>query len=98
MAVAPFRWCQVRPTDATRDEILPVVSHHLQKCVIGLDDATFKIGDEDADNVSLDQAPDSRLTFLKFAVQPSVLERCRRLRGEKLQNCDAGGRKNTRSK
>ena len=40
--IAPFRRRQVRPTHATGKEILPVVSHHAKKGVIGLDDPTFE--------------------------------------------------------
>src|ERR1700739_775748 len=102
MSVTPFRWRQVRPVDATRDEIVTVVSHHLQECVIGLDNATFEIENEDADNVGLDQAPDLRFTFLEIAVgvgkrqralllgfeQAHVFDRDRRLVGEGLEKRD----------
>ena len=42
VAVAPFRRRQIRPAHATGDEILAIVSHHVEKRVVGLNDATFQ--------------------------------------------------------
>ena len=43
------------------DEILTVVLKHLQKRLVGLDDLTLEVRDEDPQNAGVDQAPD--LTF-----------------------------------
>src|SRR4029453_11787655 len=56
IAVTPFGWRQLRPTYATRDEILTVVADHAEKCVVRLDDPAFEIPDEDADDVGSNQA------------------------------------------
>jgi hypothetical protein len=40
---------------ATRGEILPVVSHHAEKLVIGLKNAPLDFPDDDADDVGVDQ-------------------------------------------
>jgi hypothetical protein len=73
-ALAPFGRRQVGPAHPAGDEILPVVSHHLEVGLIGLDDVTLAGEDEDPDDIGVDQAPDPRFPFLKFAVQPAVLE------------------------
>src|SRR6516225_10338001 len=66
VAVPPFRRRQVRPAHATRDEILTVVSHNVEKRVIGLNDPTFETIDKYADDVGVDQATLSRLPSSKF--------------------------------
>src|SRR5450631_4934612 len=43
VAVAPLRRGQVRPAYAPQCEILPVVSHHPEECVVGFDDFTLSI-------------------------------------------------------
>ena len=48
--------------------ILTIVSHDLEKRVIGLDDATIKVPDEDAYDVCVDQVPDLRFAFCEVAV------------------------------
>src|SRR5262249_14398506 len=75
--VPPFRRREVRPAYATRDHILTLISQHVEKLVIGLDDPTFEIPDEDPDDVSVDQAPDLRFAFLELAVQTAVVDRHR---------------------
>ena len=79
------------------DEILAVVSHHAQKRVIGLNDPTFEIPDENPDDVGVDQAPDLRFAFCEIAVKPRILQRDRRLRRKQLQYRRPGGREDVRS-
>ena len=72
----------VCPVQATRGEILPVVSHHAEKLVIGLKNATFDFPDDDPDDVGVDQAPDLLVARLEIAVELDVLRRsllCRRI-------------------
>ena len=90
VAVAPFRRRQICPAYATGDEILAVVSHHTEKRVIGLENLTFEIPNEDPDDVGVDQAPDLRFAFCEIAVQAGILQRDRGLRGEQLQHRAAG--------
>ena len=97
MEIAPFRRRQVRPADATRDEIFTVVSHHLEERVIGLDDPIFAIEDEDADDVGVDQTPDLRFPLFEIAVQPGILQRDGRLRGEQREHRDPAGREDPSS-
>ena len=92
VAVEPFRRRQIRPAYTTRDKILAVVAHHLEKGVIGLDDPAFECKDEDPDDVGVDQAADLRLALLKIAIQTGIFQRDRRLRGEQLQHRDPGRR------
>jgi hypothetical protein len=49
-----FRRRKVSPADAARDEILTIVSHHVEKGVIGIGDPTVKIPDDDPDDVGVD--------------------------------------------
>jgi len=42
---------------------------HAEKCVIGLDDPAFEIPDANADDVSVDKAPNFRLTAFDLSVQ-----------------------------
>ena len=74
------------------DEILAVVSHHLQERIIGLEDLALAHRNADPDDVGVDQAPDLRLAFREIAVQTGILQRDRRLRGEQLQHGDPGRR------
>ena len=64
------------PVDAARREILAVVSHHSEKRVIGFENRTIEIPEEDADNVGFDEAPDLRFAFRKVAVQAGILLGC----------------------
>ena len=92
VAIAPFRRRQIRPAQAAGGDILAVVSHQAEKGVIGLENRTLEIADEDADDVGVDQAPDLRFALGKVAVQAGILQCARRLRGEQLQNRDTGRR------
>ena len=58
---------------ATRDEILPVVSHHAEKFVIGLENAPLDFPDNDPDDVGVDQAPDLLIARLDIALELDVL-------------------------
>ncbi|MGA7263176.1 MAG: hypothetical protein WCA23_11740 [Stellaceae bacterium] len=60
---------------ATRGEILSVVSHHAEKRVIRVKNATFEIPDDDPDDVGVDQAPDLLFALFKIALQVDVLLR-----------------------
>lgn len=57
---------------ATRGEILSVVSHDAEKRVIRLKNATFEIPDDDPDDVGVDQASDLRLALFEIAVELDV--------------------------
>ena len=97
VAVAPFRRRQRCPVQATGGEILPVVSHHAEKLVIGLKNAPLDFPDDDADDVGVDQAPDLLVARQEIAVERDVLrdrftppdrfEPCERQRHH-CQDCD----------
>jgi len=77
-ACAPFRRRQVGQSQVARGDILSVVSHHLEECVVGLDDFTLPTRDENPNDVSVDQTLDFRLALRHVTVQPGVLQRdCR---------------------
>ena len=67
-----------------------------EKRVIGLENLTVEIPDEDPDDVGVDQASDLRFAFGEIAVQAGILERDRGLRGKQLQHRDAGRREDAR--
>ncbi len=92
VAVEPFRRCEVGPAQAARDEIVTVVSHDAEKRVIGLQNPTSKLPDDDPDDVGVDQASDLRFAFAEIAVQARIFQRDCRLRGEQLQYRDPGWR------
>src|SRR6266851_6881763 len=69
-----------------------VVSHHTEKRVVGLENPTFEVPEEDPDDVGVDQTPDLGFASLEIAVQTSVLQCDRRLRGEQLQHRDSSRR------
>ena len=69
----PFRRRQIRPADGCRDEILAVVSHHTKKRVIGLENPTLEIPNEDPDDVGIHQASDPSFAFGEIPVQARVL-------------------------
>jgi hypothetical protein len=54
IAVEPFGRCEVDPTQATGGEILTVVSHHVEKRIVGLDDLTLETPGEASDYIDLD--------------------------------------------
>src|SRR6478609_6086280 len=92
VAVAPFRRCKVSPAQTARDEILTVVSHDAEKCVIALQNPTSTLPDDDPDDVGVDQASYLRFAFAEIAVQTRIFQRDCRLRGEQLQYRDPGWR------
>ena len=92
VALAPVPGGQILPVDAARREVLTVVSDDPEKRIIGLENRTIEVPDEDADNVGFHEAPDLRLAFRQVAVEMGVLQRDRRLRGEERQHRDPGWR------
>ena len=54
----PFRGRHPLPVDAVGSEILMVVSQHVEKRIVGLDNLVFDSRDEDADNIRVEQTPD----------------------------------------
>ena len=77
VALAPFGRRQIRPAQSTRDEILTVVLQHLQKRLVGLDDLTLDVREEDSQNAGVDQAPDlifGGLAFGDVGHSPDKLE------------------------
>ena len=67
-----------------------VISQHTQKRVIGFENPTFEVRDDDPDDVGVDQALNLRFALCKIAVQAGIFERDRGLRGEQRQRRDAG--------
>ena len=96
VAITPFRRSQVSPVQATRDEIVTVVSHHGEKRVVRLENPPVDFPDEDPDDVGIDEAPDPRFAFGEIAIQARILERDRGLRGEQLQHRGARRREDAR--
>src|SRR6267378_3504634 len=96
VSVVPFGGCQRRPAEATRNEIVAAVSHHMEKGFVGVENATFKIPHDDPDDVRVDQTADPGLPFLEIVVQTGVLQRDRRLRRQQFQYRDPGGREHVR--
>src|SRR6202162_1730414 len=70
IGVTPFGRRQLRPTYATRNEILMVVADHAEKCVVGLDDPAVELPDKDANDVGVDQPSDSQRTRPQPLAQP----------------------------
>ena len=54
IAVQPFRRCEIDPTQAAGGKILTIVSHHVEKRIVGLNDLTFEIPGEASDYIDLD--------------------------------------------
>jgi len=54
VAVEPFRWCEIESIQAAGGKILTVVSHHVEKRIVGLDDLSFEIPGEASDYIDLD--------------------------------------------
>ena len=61
VAVVPFRRRQVRPVDAAGDNILTIISHDVEECVISLKNSTIEVPDENSDDVGVDQPPNPEL-------------------------------------
>src|SRR5258706_6499435 len=64
------------------------VAQHLEKGIISFDDPPPRIPDKDADDVRVDQAPDSCLPLLEIVVKARVFDRDHRLVGEGLEKRD----------
>ena len=92
LAVEPFAGCQVGPSQATRDEIRALVADDAKKRVIGLENLTTLVPEDDPDDVGVDQSADLRFPFPDFAVQVAVFKRNRRLGSDQLQDADPVGR------
>src|SRR4029077_7794695 len=84
-----FGRSQIRPTQATRDEIFTAVLQHAQKRFIGPDYGAFEVPDEDPQNVGVDQASDLSFAIFEIAIEPRILERDSCLRRKHLQHRDA---------
>src|SRR5262249_46838832 len=96
-ALAPFWRGQSGPAQAARNQVLTVISDDTEKRVIGLKNSTFEVGNEDANDVGVDQKPNLSFAIFEVAIKPRILERDRRLRRQHLQHRDALGRENARS-
>ena len=68
--VAPFRRREDGPAHAACGEILTIVPDDVEKCVVGLENSTFHVPDENSHDVSVDQAPDFRFASFDLSVQP----------------------------
>src|SRR5262249_9095886 len=66
------------------------------KRVIGLNNPTFKIGDEYPHDVGVDQTPNLPFAIFEVTIKPRVLEGDRRLRRKHLQHHDARRGENAR--
>ena len=56
-SAVPFRGRHPLPVDAVGSEILMVVSQHVEKRIVGLDNLVVDSRDEDADNIRVEQTP-----------------------------------------
>src|SRR5215831_12865395 len=97
VVLAPFRRRQSGPAHIARNQVFTVIPYDTEKRVIGLKNSTFEIGNEDANNVGVDQTPNLPFAICQIEKEPRILERNRGLRGEHLQHRDALGRENARS-
>ncbi len=89
-AAAPFRWRQIRPAQAGRDEILAIITNHAEKRVIGFQNAALELPYENADDIGIDQAADLRFPGREVAIQAGVLQGDRRLRRDQPQHRRSG--------
>src|SRR5262245_9312426 len=96
-ALAPFWRGQSGPAQAARNQVLTVIPDDTEKRVIGLENSTFEIGNEDPNDVGVDQTPNLSFAIFEVAIKPRILERDRGLRRQHLQHRDALGRENARS-
>src|SRR5215472_10632294 len=97
-ALAPFRGGQSGPMQAARNQVLTVISDDTEKRVIGLKNVTFEVGNEDANDVGVDQTSNPSFPIFEVAIKPRILERDCRLRRKQLQHRDTLGRENARRK
>src|SRR5262245_29016438 len=95
-ALAPFWRGQSGPAQAARNQVLTVIPDDTEKRVIGLKNSTFEIGNEDPNDVGVDQTPNLSFAIFEVAIKPRILERDRGLRRQHLQHRDALGRENAR--
>src|SRR5215470_8146554 len=95
-ALALFWRGQHAPAQAARNQVLTVIPDDTEKRVIGLKNSTFEIGNEDPNDVGVDQAPDLSFAICQIEIKPRILQRNRGLRSKHLQHRDAPGRENAR--
>src|SRR5207247_4587818 len=76
------------------DETLTAEAHDVEKRITGLQNPTFKVPDDDPNDVGVDEASDLRFAFSDIAVQSRIFQRDRSLRGEQLQHRDSRRCKN----
>ena len=92
-ALLPFGRGQVGPSHTARDQILTTVSDDAKKGLVGIDDPTVGMPDDDADDVGVDQPPNPCLALLEVAIEAAVLQRDRSFGGEELEDTNPGGGK-----
>src|ERR1700733_168252 len=64
---------QILPVHAARREVLTVVSDNPEKRVVGLENPTIEVPEEDADYVGFHKAPNLRFALCEIAVQTGIL-------------------------
>src|SRR5215471_20393281 len=96
-ALAPFWRGQSGPAQAARNQVLTVICYDTEKRVIGLENSTFDLGNEDSDDVGVDQTSNLSFPIFEVAIKPRILERDCRLRRKHLQHRDSFGRENARN-
>src|SRR5215813_5590968 len=97
-ALAPFWRGQSGPAQAARNQVLTVIPDDTEKRVISLENSTFEIGNEDPNDVGVDQTPNLSFAICQIEIEPRILKRNRGLRSKHLQHRDAFGRENARRK
>src|SRR5262249_43647899 len=75
---------------ATRAEVFAFISDDLKKRVVGVENPAIDVPGEDRNGVGVDHTAELPFSFPELAIQATVLERNRRLRGEHLQSCRPG--------
>src|SRR6516162_6263133 len=68
-----------------RNKIVSLEAQHVEKRIVGFDDATFEVPDDDPDDIGVDEAPNLRLLLLKIAIQSGIIEGDCRLRCQQFQ-------------
>src|ERR1700745_74216 len=92
----PFVRRQLSPVQTAGEEILALVADHAKKGIVGLNNSTLEVCDNDADDVGVDESSDTPRAFGEIAAQASILDRHRCLRREEFQQGDARGGENMR--
>src|SRR5262245_11356424 len=87
-ALAPFWRGQSGPAQAARNQVLTVIPDDTEKRIIGLKNSTFEIGNEDPNDVGVDQTPNLSFAIFEVAIKPRIFERDCRLRRQRLQQSD----------